>query len=512
MTVDHPYIKYAQALVMLANKLPDCASIRKEHIIAEIEKGLHSFRVQPREVFEGTERVKYEFSNAEKGNPDEGVFLSPNVLSSDKSAQDLISGAQKLIEELKNRPLEKEGELSTSIAPVTGEYLGFSLQGGVGRGKPKAALMARGLCAITTLTRSKPCFQYKKGKSESFNVALIPNLPVEKMKVFIQLFERMRDTQASELMTGRVWKDEKKGTYKPLRPSIFRGNFPNPPLSSAFGNVAVLGAIGEMTKEAECSDEAKEVLTSLKNTEIYLMKYGGGAVFTYNNHVIDLAARGKLSSIVKDLYRSRLYNQDIRSKKQDNAIEYQKFDLFASRFLQLFDSSSFRDFLAIRAEYHGSLSVLFKNYFCKMERLEKEVVLSAMFLGRWMNQVAYYAAKAEVGDWEEGEERLAYNKKIRDLKSKFLVELESSVFSSKSGDELIARAVIRAGRLSGMDAPADAALFMKEAAIESLSLDQAKNLLVAFSRLMHKSGEVEVPDESVDNEAESSHEDNSNVL
>jgi CRISPR-associated protein Cas8c/Csp2 len=493
---------------MLVNKLPDCASIRKEHIIAEIEKGLHSFRVQPRESFEGKKRVEYDFSDTEKGNPNEGIFLSPNVLSSDKSAKYLISGAQNLIKELNYHALDEEGELTMAIAPVTGEYLSFSQQGGVGRGKPKATLMERGLCAVTTLTRSKPCFQYKKGQSESFNVALIPDLPIEKMKVFIQLFEKMRDTQTSKLMEGPVRKDEKKGTYKPSRPSIFKGNFPNAPLSSAFGSVAILGAIGEMAKEAEYSEDAKAVLVNLKNTEIYLMKYGGGAVFTYSNHVIDMAARGKLSSIVRDLHNSQLYNQEVRPKQPDNAIEYQKFDLFASRFLQLFDSSSFRDFLAIRAEYPGSLSVLFKNYFCKMERLEKEVVLSAMSLGRWMNQVAYYAAKAEVGDWEE---RLSYNKKIRDLKSKFLVELESSVLSSKSGNELIARAVIRAGRLSGMDAPADAALFMKEAAIESLSLGQAQNLLVAFSRLMHKSGEVEVPDEGVDDEAESSHEDDSEV-
>jgi CRISPR-associated protein Cas8c/Csp2 len=496
---------------MLVNKLPDCASIRKEHIIAEIEKGLHSFRVQPRESFEGKERVEYDFSDTEKGNPNEGIFLSPNVLSSDQSAKHLIAGAKDLINEFKNHSLDKEGELNTSIASVTGEYLSFSLKGGVGRGKPKAILLVRGLCAVTTLTRSKPCFQYKKGKSESFNIALIPDLSVEKMKDFIQLFEKMRDTQASKLMEGRVWKDEKKGTYKPLRPSIFRGNFPNAPLSSAFGSVAILGAIGEMTKEAEYSEMAEKVLAGLKNTEIYLMKYGGGAVFTYNNHVIDMAAQGKLSSIVRDLYHSRLYNQGVRSKKQDNAIEYQKFDLFASRFLQLFDSSSFRDFLAVRAEYPGSLSVLFKNYFCKMERLEKEVVLSAMSLGRWINQVAYYAAKAEVGDWEEGEERLAYNEKIRNLKSKFLVELESSVFSSKSGDALIAQAVTRAGRLSGRDAPADAALFMEKVAIGSLSLDQAKNLLIAFSRLMHKSGEVGVPDEGVDDEAESSPEDDSEV-
>ena len=47
MSAIHPYIRYAQALIMEENDLGACDSITSEQIIAEIENGLNSFRVQP---------------------------------------------------------------------------------------------------------------------------------------------------------------------------------------------------------------------------------------------------------------------------------------------------------------------------------------------------------------------------------------------------------------------------------------------------------------------------------
>ena len=60
------------------------------------------------------------------------------------------------------------------------------------------------------------------------------------------------------------------------------------------------------------------------------------------------------------------------------------------------------------------------------------------------------------------------------------------MFSAKSGDALIAYTITRAGRLSGFDAPTEASLFMEKAASGELSLEQAKNLIIAFSRLKSK--------------------------
>lgn len=83
MIAIHPYFRYAQALLMSENELFNSEQITKEHIALEIEKGLDTFRVQPSKTFEGKKFVEYEFIKAEKGNTTNGVFLAPNVISTD---------------------------------------------------------------------------------------------------------------------------------------------------------------------------------------------------------------------------------------------------------------------------------------------------------------------------------------------------------------------------------------------------------------------------------------------
>jgi CRISPR-associated protein Cas8c/Csp2 len=492
MIAIHPYIRYAQALIMAENDLLSCDEITSDHIIAEIEKGMDNFRMHPIEDFSGKNSVKYDFSKIENGNPGKGIFLSPNVISSDIAARHIWKEGVSLIDELKTTSLDRNKDLTMSVAPTAGEYLSFSMQGGIGRGKPKVSLMEQGLSAITTLTRNKPCLQYrtdKKGKVDLFNVCIIPDLSINEMKNFILVFKRIQMSKTSDLKNGNVKKEEtgkgnnKTVKYSPLRPLIFKGNFPDPPRSSALGSIALLGAIGEFAKEAEYSNQTKEVLENLKSAEMYLVKYGGATVFTYNHHIIDLAKESKLKTIIDSLYYSRLYNQERRTSKNT---EYQKFDMFMSRFLQLFNYASFKDFLAFRAEYPDPVTVLFKTYFIKMENIDPKIVTSAKILGKWLNKVAYWTAKSEV---KEGDSN--YWESLRKVKSKVLVELESSTFSSKSGDALIAQAITRAGRLSGLDAPEGAALFMEKTASGELPLESAKNLLIAFSRLINKSEKTE---------------------
>jgi CRISPR-associated protein Cas8c/Csp2 len=484
MSAVHPYIRYAQALIMVENELSDCESIRVVHVISEIEKGLETFRMKPVEDHEGKEKVKYDFCKIEKGNPLRGIYLSPNVISTDMQAKNLWKGAEDLIKSLNTQVIEKTEELSMSISPTAGEFLSFSIKGGVGRGKPRISLMEHGLSAVTTLTKNKPSLQWNE------RLCIIPDLPVNALVDYILFFKRMLISKTtSDLKTGNVLVKEsgrganKKKTYTPKRPLIFRGNFPNPPRSSALGSITILGAIGEFAKEAEYSEQATRVLESLKGAEMYMIKYGSASTFTYNHHVIDLAKKSKLKSVVDGLYYSKLYNQDRRSSSNT---EYQKFDLFVSRFLQLFNRAAFKDFFAFRAEYPSQVTILFNTYFIKMENIDPKIVTSARALGKWLNKVAYFAAKSEV---KEGTPN--YWESLRTLKSKVLVELESSTMSSKSGDALIAQAVIRAGRLSGMDAPEAASLFMEKTASGELPLDKAKNLLTAFSRLINRTEKAE---------------------
>jgi|WetSurMetagenome_2_1015567.scaffolds.fasta_scaffold43826_2 CRISPR-associated protein Cas8c/Csp2 len=506
MIAIHPYIKYAQALLMTENGVSDFEQITKDQIAFEIGKGLETFRVKPAKMFNGKETVEFIFIKSEKGDIPNGIFLAPNIIATDKLAKNIWSEGHNLIEELNASNSNKIGDLKMSIAPTSGEYLSFSET--IGRGKPKASLIEQGLSAVTTLTINKPCLQYridKKGRPELYNTCIIPDLPIGELIDFIQFFKRMMKSRtSSDLMFGGVLAkktgkgENEKITYEPKRPMIFKGNFPNPPRSSALGSVALLGAIGEFAKDAKYSEQAKRVLDSLKDTTMYLVKYGGASTYSYNHYVIDLAKESKLKSIIDSLYYSKLYNQDRRSSQNS---EYQKFDLFTSRFLQLFNHSAFKDFLAFRAEYPYPVKILFNTYFIKMEKIDPKIVSSARILGKWLNLVAYYTAKAEV---KEPENTPKYWEGLRKVKSKVLVELESSTFSAKSGDALIAQAITRAGRLSGMDAPEGAALFMEKAASGELPIENAKNLLIAFSRLINKVEKTENPkkEEEFDGEIE----------
>lgn len=488
--INHPYTKYAEALVRIENGLSINDPITKAYLKIEIEKGLNSFRLSPVGAFEGKEKVGYRYLREAKGDTKLGVFLSPNVISSDMQAKNIWAESNQIEKELEKGDLSKSDYVKMSIAPVAGEFLSFTLSGSIGRGKPKASLYEIALNAISSLTTEKPVLQYrieKKGGPDTANTCIVPDLEIIDLMDFIQLFKKMKLSKtASELMIGDV-RLSKTIAYEPKRPLIYRGNFPNPPRSSALGSVALLGAIGEFAKEAEVSSLAMKVLDCLKGATMYMIKYGGASTFSYNHHVIDLAKEGKLREIVDSVYYTHLYNE---GRRKSQSTEYQKFDLFASRLLQLFNKPAFRDFLAFRAEYPFQLDLLLNTYFTKIDMIEPEIVTSARKLGRWLNQVAYFAAKREVNNgspnyWEE----------LRKAKSKVLIELESSTFSAKTGDALIAQAITRAGRISGMDAPDGATLFMEKTASGDLALDNAKNLLIAFSRLKNK---VEIKEQPKD--------------
>ncbi|RNC64141.1 type I-PGING CRISPR-associated protein Cas8c/Csp2 [Proteiniphilum sp. X52] len=492
----HPYIRYAQALLMVENELSSINEITLDHIKAEIEKGLNSFRVHPSESIEGKTKVQYVFDKIEKGDTKKGVFLSPNTISSDKQAKNLWGAANKYLSEIDNSncgDLSKYTDIGMSEVPISGEFLSFSDKGNIGRGKPKASIKEQGFGIVSTLTPLKPCLQYrigKKGQPEMFNVCIIPDLPIDKMMDFIRVFKQIRIQKLEgELLVGNVViQVDKQGEIKdisPKRPLIYNGNFPNPPKSSALGNISLLGAIGEFAKQSEVSDRALSVLEGLKSATMYMIKYGGATTFTYNHHIVNMAKEAKLKTVVDSLYYSKLYNQDTRTSINT---EYQKFDLFTSRFLQLFTQPAFKDFLSFRAEYPEPVQLLLNLYFIKMEKIDPKIVASARQLGRWLNLVAYFAAKSEIKDGANN-----YWGELRKVKAKVLVEMESSAFAAKTGDGLVAQVITRAGRLSGMDAPESASLFMEKTMSGELPLDCAKNLLIAFSRLRNKKQKEEQP-------------------
>lgn len=504
----HVYLKYAIALLMEEYGLQTEQEITFKEIKEELEKGLNTFSVKPIDDYCGQTKVQYGFTK-EKNDAKKNIFLAPNTIASEMKAFNLYNAVCKTCSE-ENIDLLKPYKISQSEVPTSGEFNAFSDNGNIGRGKPSATVFDQCLALITSTTALKPCLQYKSGigKLSIDNTCLIPDLDISDLRDFIRLFKRIRIQKLdSSLMVGRVnCVKGKTLKYIPKRPNIFNGNFPNAPHSSALGSVALLGSIGEMTKEKDVSELAKKVLESLKNCNFYAIKYGDASVFSFNHSIIRLAERGKLRRIVDSLYYIVLYKEGRRTT--NNAFEYQKFDLFASRFLQMFNRPTFKDFLAFRAEYPYDIELLLNTYFCDMEKIDKEIVTSAKELGKWLNNVAYRSAQQEVGTSPGGDDLIK-------AKAKVLVELESSIFSAKSGDALVAHTITRAGRLSGLDAPAAASLFMEEAASGELPLEQAKNLLIAFSRLKSKKEEADKAysndNQSIENENEEMTEDYSNI-
>ena len=503
----HVYLKYAIALLMEEHGLQTEQDITFKEIKEELEKGLNAFSVKPTGDYHGQAKVQYDFTK-EKNDAKKYIFLAPNTIAPEMKASNLYNAVYKTCSE-ENVDLLKAYKISQSEVPTSGEFNNFSDSGNIGRGKPSATVFDQCLALITSTTALKPCLQYKSGagKISMDNTCLLPDLDITDLQKFIKLFKRIRIQKLdSSLMVGKV-KCEKGKTlrYIPKRPNIFNGNFPNAPHSSALGSIALLGAIGEMTKEKDVSELANKVLESLKDCNFYAIKYGDASVFSFSHSIIRLAERGKLRRIVDSLYYVELYKEGRRSTS--NAFEYQKFDLFASRFLQIFNRPAFKDFLAFRAEYPHDIELLLNTYFSDMEKIDKEIVTSAKKLGNWLNSVAYSSAKKEVGtsNWDN----------LIKAKAKVLVELESSVFSAKSGDALIAYTITRAGRLSGFDAPTEASLFMEKAASGELPLEQAKNLLIAFSRLKSKIEETDKEtsndNQSIENENEEMTEDYSNI-
>lgn len=484
----HPYSRYGLALVMEENRLDNFEKVNHEHLHNELKRGLEKFRIQPAKVYEGVEQVEFNYMTYEyiiskmlqsKGLPDQGIFLSPNITSSDFQAGKTWTRVASLIKKL-NGQREKTENLTMSVFPMSAKFN----NGKKSQSTPKASLSEVACTAITTTTPYKPCLSYrvfKGGKTERSNAAIIPDLPLDKMIKFIALFKSMQSDVHKDLMIGKVFPEVKgkgdKATtiYKPWRPKIFNGNFPNPPQSSALGSIALLGAIGEWSKKANRWREGEEVLDSLERVPIYMVSYGNAKTFTYNHYIIDLAKKNQLNTIVDAVYYAKLFNAENRSKSKN---EYQIFDLFASRFLQLFNRPAFKDFFAFRAEYPNQLEILFNTYFTKMEKIPVETVQSVKKLGRWLNYVAYLAAKNDTDNKTSDD--------IKKAKAKVLVEIESSAFSAKTGDALIAQVVTRAGRLSKMDAPRKADIFMEQTCSGELPLDNAKNLLMAFSRLRNK--------------------------
>lgn len=272
MSMDHVYIRYGRAVALHRNRLTSQDALTPEALRKTLRMELSFFRVRPKDIQD--EVVHYKYTEIEKGNPPEGIFLSPHVICTDLSANKTWAAVTKIIKPsyLTKETIRLMDSATMSTLPTSGEFLTF---GGsdTGRGKPRIITEDIAYGMITTLTPLKPALQAGE-KLE--NYCILPDLPLDILLDFVAVFEQMcRQRIGSNAMER---KKEKDGSFK--RPPIFKGNFPNAPKSGVMASIALLGAIGEIAKESPFSKRAERVLDALKGGTLYLIKYGEAEPFS----------------------------------------------------------------------------------------------------------------------------------------------------------------------------------------------------------------------------------------
>lgn len=402
-------------------------------------------------------------------------FLAPHVATDDTGTNGLIRAARGFRDLLsKGEKLHKSTPLRRSFSPFTTKIN----EGSASLSDPKTTLLQAAFTLIATLARQKPAAQI-----EFTNQVVIPDLDLARLIRFINLFKQIKDLETDGALTTVI-----RGKSKRRRPPLYEGNYPGAPRSAVFGPVGLVAAMGRWVRRAEAMQKndvtwAVETLAALPERSLYLVSYDASLTrqAQLGHHVTRLALKHDLPKALSGLYRARLYNTD---ENRRGSPKRQLFEQMASRFLQFYTRASFRDFLAFRAQYGASFSIILEDYFMsKPLSLPEPLVRSARAYGAYLNFVAWVIAQDEVNNKQTG-------RSIYEAKSRALAQMESTAMSAKTASSLFGRLNRDAGQRANRDAPAEAGPFL-EAAIagEKIDLDTAKNLILAFMRLRTSDGD-----------------------
>jgi hypothetical protein len=473
-----------------------------------IETGLNHFRLMTTDdpaVSESLRFMKVPLAELQRdtrliqsaGLAAQGKYLSPSVVTTDGDAKGSYDNAISIVESLRaGKDLRSDFVFSRSFAPTTAKIN----NGKSSQAPPKGGLLEAACSAVTTLTPNKPAAWI-----EGRNTAIIPDLPLDELRDFVEMFEAMTfsnldgDLYEARLKKpvpgqegGKPAKRKTKGQgengtrtkseYK--RPRIFNGNYPFAPRQAAFGPAGLLASIGRWGVEAKQTEWAERVLTYIAGTEqrpgspLYVVSYDGISQAQFTHHVVGLATAGELSGVIDALTFDTLVLSEIEGGRRFDSTAYKMFYLMAGRFLQLFTRAAFRDFFSTRAEYAPALRPLFEVYFMQARKIPKEIVESARELGQWLNRTAFFIADSEIKS--DAPDRRA---RVQKEKAKMLVEFESAAMSAKTPQDMLHRISTRAGRLLQQDAPAKATRYMDATASGEIDPQDALHLLVAYLRL-----------------------------
>jgi predicted RNase H-like HicB family nuclease len=513
----HPYSRYGLVAALLQKQIqPDELSDEEIHeVLAQaIETGLNHFRLTTTDDPAVSDSLRFmnvplvELQRDAKliqsaGLAAQGKYLAPSIVTTDGDAKGSYDNAIAIVEGLRGeKDLQSDFVFSRSFAPTTAKIN----NGKSSQSPPKGSLLEAACSAITTLTPNKPAAWI-----EGRNTVIVPDLPLDELRDFIELFESMMMSkmdgdlyeaklkkltpdQANKKPIKRKKKSDSEGEAKAKseyrRPRIFNGNYPFAPRQAAFGAAGLLAAIGRWGVEAKQRDWAEKVLTAIAGTKeragkpLYIVSYDDISQAQFTHHIVGLASAGELSRIIDALTFDTQILSEIEGGRRFDSPTYKLFYLMASRFLQLFTRAAFRDFLTARAEYAPAIKSLFEVYFMQERKIPKDIVESARELGQWLNRTAYFVANTEIEVGTQDRES-----KIQREKARILVVLESSARSAKSPQDMLDRVMTQAHRLLQQDAPPGATRFMGATMSGEIPSEDALHLLVSYLRLRSEKAE-----------------------
>lgn len=489
----HPLPRYGLAAAMVQFDLDDCDIERStdtellDLAAGTLFQNLSDILMKAESLPEKEQAFKFRPVADEELEPgkksgqvaEHGFFIMPHVTTSNNAA-DVVKEIRNLLELIGSRKHTKPYELKRSFSPVIAKFNA----GKKSMSNPKVSLLEAALTAVATVTSLKPAaFNY----DDALNVSLIPDLPFYDeatnsfpLLMFIRLFRLIqKEGLGVEAYIGSF--DSEKKRFR--RPSIYYGNYPNPPRSYGFGSVSVLAAMGKWLNEfeimaREIGDELP-VLGELAGRSVYVLSYGGTSQESFGHHLVQIAQSGYLYEVTSNAWRVSFPNVEDRTKFSDPA--WKNFIRVLDQFLRFFNSPAWSNFLAQRAYYPSEFAQLFKTFFMEKKNIPETVVHSAMQYGKSLNVAAYLTAKRQREEDEQAGRRTGPT--LDEYKNRTLTQFESTIRSAKSATALLAQMATIVGRLTMRDIHPEGALFMQEVAKGNIDQETARDLIIAFMRL-----------------------------
>lgn len=477
---EHPYPRYGLAVTLVQQgvgiewreALEDSQRLIRMAGPA-VEEGLNHFRLHTsNDLDEATELQYRRLSRNELETSGQtasgGYYIAPHVVIDDRSARYLIKEARKFLEELDGEvDPDASTELKRSFAPFTTKLN----EGTSTLSNPKTNRLETVFSLVASLTPLKPAAQV-----EFTNQVMIPDLDLEGMIRFIQLFRGMKNSEVEDPLTLERPEDSNR-----KRPPIFDGNYPDAPRSSAFGPVGLMGAMGQWARRAGRLPEVKGVLERMAGSPVYLVSYDGNLMRQeyIGHHAARLAQEHDIPAVLDSLYRTQFYNPDDNDPDSNTR---KNFFRMAGRFLQLYTQAAFRDFRAFRVQYDSILSPILTDYFMSEQEIAPDIVQSARAYGSYLNYVAYLIADEEVRENEE-QEGGGTGRDLYEAKARALAQMESTTLSARRPSALFAQLNVMAGRQVNRDVPAEAERFIEAVNTGEIEFDEAKDLVLAYMRL-----------------------------